>query len=81
MNEQNHPGGSFHISFDLHENGKETHLLVLPCNETFIIVENNEHVCTIVKTFDEPDCWEQHAGNLTEEAIIKMGAAISGRTA
>lgn len=81
MNEQIRPGGSFHISFDLHENGKESHLLILPCNETFIVVENNEHICTIVKTFDEPDCWEQHAGDLPEETIEKMGAVISRRTA
>jgi hypothetical protein len=77
MNQQNRPGGSFHISFDLYENGEKANLLVLPCNETFIVVKNNEHICTIVKTFDEPDYWEQHAGNLPEETIEKMGAAIT----
>jgi hypothetical protein len=77
MNQQSRPGGSFYISFDLNEDGKDTNLLVLPCNETFIVVQNNEHLCTLVKTFDEPDYWEQHAGSLPEETIEKMGAAIT----
>ncbi|NCD71194.1 hypothetical protein [Mucilaginibacter agri] len=77
MNDQTRPEGPFKISFDLYENGKETNLLVLPCNETYIVVKNDEHLCTIVKTFDQPDYWELQEGNLKEEVVEKMGAAIS----
>jgi hypothetical protein len=72
------PEESFHIELDLYETGDYSNLLVVPCNDTFIVVANNEHFCTLVKTCDEPECWEQQDGSLDEEMVEKIGAAISG---
>jgi hypothetical protein len=72
------PEESFHIEIDLYDTGDYANLLVVPCNSTYIIVGNNEHLATVVKTCDEPECWEQEDGSLDEEVIEKLGAAISG---
>jgi hypothetical protein len=72
------PQEAFHIELDLYDGGDYSNLLVIPCNEAFIIVGGNEHLCTLVKTCDDPECWEQQDGSLEEEMVEKLGIAISG---
>lgn len=72
------PQEAFHIEIDLYDSGELSNLLVVPCNDTYIVTGNNEHLCTLVKTCDEPECWEQQDGALDDEVIEKIGAAISG---
>jgi hypothetical protein len=74
------PEESFNIEIDLYDTGDYVNLLVVPCNSTYIIVANNEHLSTLAKTCDEPECWEQQDGSLDEEVVEKLGAAISGYT-
>jgi hypothetical protein len=72
------PEESFHIELDLYETGDYSNLLVIPCNDNYIVVSNNEHLCTMVKTCDEPECWEQTEGSLDDDMVEKLGIAISG---
>lgn len=69
-------GTPFHIEVDLYETGDYSRLLVVPCNERFVIVHNDEHLCTLTHTCEDPDCWEQEDGMLDEEMVEKVGAAI-----
>ncbi|MFD0793619.1 hypothetical protein ACFQZX_08315 [Mucilaginibacter litoreus] len=69
---------AFHIELDLYETGDYSNLLVVPCNDNYIIVSGNEHLCTLTKTCDAPECWEQQDGSLEDELVEKIGAAISG---
>lgn len=74
--DQEQPQEAFHIEVDIYDNGELSHLLVVPCNDSFIITGNDEHLCTLVKTCDEPECWEQQEGGLDEEIVEKIGLAI-----
>ncbi|RCH54016.1 hypothetical protein DJ568_14100 [Mucilaginibacter hurinus] len=74
------PQEPFHIEVDLYDTGDYSNVLVVPCNETYVIVANNQHLCTLVKTCDEPECWEQQDGTLDEEIVEKIGSTISGYT-
>ncbi len=78
LENDNFPVESFHIEIDLYETGDYANLLIVPCNGEFIVVSGNEHLCTLVKTCDEPECWEQQDGTLDEEITEKIGNAISG---
>jgi hypothetical protein len=71
---------AFHIEIDLYETGDYSNLLVIPCNDTFIVVSGNEHLCTLIHTCKEVECWEQQDGNLDEEIIERIGLAIEGFT-
>jgi len=71
------PQEAFHIEIDLYDTGDYSNLLVIPCNENFVVVAGNEHLCTLVKTCDEPECWEQQDGNLEDESIEKIGSALT----
>jgi len=68
--------GPFHIEVDLYETGDHSRLLVVPCSENYVIVHNDEHLCTLVHICDDPDCWEQTDGLLDEELVEKIGEAI-----
>jgi hypothetical protein len=72
------PEEAFHIELDLYETGDHSNLLVVPCNDTYVVVSDNEHLCTLTKTCNEPECWEQQDGSLDEDMVEKLGAAISG---
>ncbi len=72
------PEEAFHIELDFYDTGDYSNFLVIPCNDTFIVVADNEHLCTIIKTCDDPVCWEQQDGTLDEEMVEKIGMAISG---
>ncbi|RVU02583.1 hypothetical protein EOD41_01185 [Mucilaginibacter limnophilus] len=78
FDETTQPEEAFHIEVDLYEIGEYSNLLVVPCNDTYIVISNNEHLCTLIKTCDEPECWEQQDGGLDEEVVEKLGAAIGG---
>lgn len=78
FNEQEQPHEAFHIEVDLYDNGELARLLVLPCNDTYIVTGNDEHLSTLVRTCNEPECWEQQEGGLDEEIVEKLGLAIQG---
>jgi hypothetical protein len=71
------PQEAFHIELDLYESGDYSNVLVVPCNDTFIVVAGDEHLCTMQKTCDEPECWEQQDGTLEDDMVERIGAAIS----
>lgn len=69
---------AFHLEVDLDDTGEYTNVLVIPCDENFVVVVNNEHLCTMEITCDEPQCWElKDASFLEDEVVDKLGAAIS----
>jgi len=72
------PEEAFHIELDLYEIGEYSNLLVIPCAELFIVVLNNEHLCTLIKTCQTPECWEQQDGGLEDDMVEKLGGSISG---
>ena len=76
--EQPQPQEAFHIEVDLYDSGEFSNLLVVPCNDSYIITGNNEHVCTLVHNCNEPKCWDQQEGGLDEEIVNKIGLAIQG---
>jgi hypothetical protein len=76
LTEQQPSGEPFHIEVDIYESGDYANLLVIPSAGAFIIVGNNEHLATMVKTCDDPACWEQIDGSLDDEVAEQMGAAL-----
>ena len=79
LEESQTPQEAFHLEIDLDDTGEYTNILVVPCNEVFIVVANNQHLCTMAISCDEPQCWElRDASFLEDEAVEKLGAAISG---
>jgi hypothetical protein len=72
------PEEAFHIEIDLYETGDYSNLLVVPCNDTYIVVTGDEHLCTLQKTCDEPECWEQTDGLIEDDLVERIGLAISG---
>lgn len=72
------PEEAFHIEVDLYDAGEYSTLLIVPCNDSFIVTANNEHLCTLIHTCKEVECWEQQEGGLDEELVEKIGAAING---
>jgi hypothetical protein len=77
FNELSVPQEAFHIELDLYDTGDYSNVLVIPCNENYIVVGGNEHLCTMVKTCDEPECWEQTEGGLDDEVVEKLSQAIN----
>jgi hypothetical protein len=67
----------FHIEADIYDSGDYANLLVIPANGSYIVVGNNDHVATMVKTCDNPACWEQQEGSLDDEVVEKLGQEIS----
>lgn len=68
--------GPFHIEVDLYDTGDFSRLLVVPCDSNYVIVHNDEHLCTLVHSCEEIECWEQEDGSLDEELVEKIGEAI-----
>jgi len=77
---QEQPEEAFHVEVDLYESGDYVNLLIVPCNDTFIVVAGDEHLCTLQKTCAEPECWEQQDGSLEDDMVERLGAAITGYT-
>lgn len=71
---------TFHIEADIFDTGDYSSMLVVPCGNKYIIILNDEHLCTMEHTGDEPDCWELVDGNIDEELMERIGAAIKGYT-
>jgi hypothetical protein len=67
---------AFHIEVDFYDTGDMSSMLVIPCNDTYIVVANNEHLCTLIHTCKEVECWEQQDGTLDDELVERVGAAI-----
>jgi hypothetical protein len=74
------PEEPFHIEADIYDSGDYANLLVIPANGSYIVVGNNDHIATLVKTCDDPVCWEQQDGCLDEEVVEKLGQEISNYT-
>ena len=74
--EEQVPESPFYIEVDLYETGDHSRLLVVPCNDSYVVVHNDEHLCTLVHTCNEVECWEQEDGTLDEEVVEKLGIAI-----
>lgn len=70
------PEDPFYVEVDVYDSGDFNRLLVVPCNSRYVVVFNDEHLCTLEHTCDEPDCWELIDGNIEEELVEKVGAAI-----
>ncbi|WP_342647816.1 hypothetical protein [Mucilaginibacter sp. CSA2-8R] len=68
--------GAFHIEVDFYDTGELSSMLVIPCNEAYIVVSNNEHLCTLVHTCKEVECWEQQDGTLDDELVERIGTGI-----
>lgn len=67
----------FHIEADIYDSGDYAHLLVIPSGGNYIIVAENEHLATLAKTCEEPECWDQVEGSLDEEVVEILGREIS----
>lgn len=72
---------SFKIEVDFYDTGDYSSMLVIPCNDTYIVVANDEHLCTLVHSCKEVECWEQQDGMLDDELVERIGAAIQGASA
>jgi hypothetical protein len=78
--EQETPDSPFYIEVDLFETGDHSRLIVVPCNDSFVVINNDEHLCTLVHTCKEVECWEQEDGALDEELVERIGMAIKQYT-
>ncbi len=74
--QEKQPEIPFHVEVDLYDTGDYSRILVVPCNSVYHVVHNDEHLCTLVHTCEEVECWEQEDGTLDEELVEKIGAAI-----
>lgn len=75
------PEAPFHVEVDLYETGDYSRLLIVPCNDSYVVVHGDEHLCTLIHTCKEVECWEQEDGMLEEEIVEKIGSAIKSYTA
>ena len=71
------PDTPYYIEVDLFETGDLSRLLVVPCSESFTVIHNDEHLCTLVHTCKEVECWEQEDGSLDDELVERIGLAIA----
>ena len=71
------PDTPFNIEVDLFETGDFSRLLVVPCGESFVVIHQDEHLCTLVHTCKDVECWEQEDGSLDDELVERIGLAIS----
>ena len=78
--EERVPEGPFYIEVDLFETGDQSRLMVVPCSESYVMIHNDEHLCTLVHTCKEVECWEQEDGSLDEELVERIGMAIEQYT-
>lgn len=70
------PEDPFHVEVDIYGNGDYSRLLVIPFDSKFIVVGNDEHLCTLTKSCDAVECWVQEEGSLDDELIERLGASI-----
>ncbi len=72
------PQEAFHVEVDIFDTGDYGNLLIIPCNSSYIVVGNNEHLCTLTLNCEGAECWEQQEGGLNDELVEKIGGAIQG---
>lgn len=70
------PHEAFHLEVDLYDKGEYYNLLIIPCNDLFIMVSNNEHLTTMAKNGEGVDAWTQLDGQLEDEIFEKLAVAI-----
>jgi hypothetical protein len=58
------PQEAFHLEIDVYDTGEYYNLLLIPCNEIFIVVSNNGHLTTMVQNGKSTDAWEQRDGQV-----------------
>jgi hypothetical protein len=75
--EKRMPEEPFHIEADIYDTGDYATLLVIPSADTFIVVDNNEHLVTLVNTCPGQACWEQLEGGLDDDLVELIGQQIS----
>lgn len=78
--EEQLPDSPFYIEVDLFDTGDHSRLIVVPCNESYVVIHNDEHLCTLVHTCKEVECWVQEDGGLDEELVERIGLAIQQYT-
>jgi hypothetical protein len=71
------PEEPFHIEANIYDTGDYATLLVIPSAETFIVVDNNEHLATLVNTCQGQASWEQLEGGLDDDLVELVGQQIS----
>lgn len=71
------PQEAFHVEVDLYDTGEYYNLLVIPCNDVFIVVSNNEHFTTLVQNGDGRGAWDQQDGQIEDEVFEKLSIALS----
>jgi hypothetical protein len=71
------PHEAFHLEVDLYDTGQYYDLLLVPCNDVFIVVHNNEHFTTMVQNGQGTDAWEQRDGQVEDEIFEKLAIALS----
>lgn len=76
----NKPDTPFYIKVDLYEIGEFNQLLVVPGSNSYVIVNNNEHLCTPAAADEKSKVWEQEDGTLDEEVMERIGPAIKTYT-
>lgn len=79
--ENNPPEEPFYVEADIYDTGDYSRMLVVPCDNRYVVVFNDEHLCTLELTCSDPDCWELTDGNLDEDLVERLGAAIKSATA
>ncbi|WP_454045382.1 hypothetical protein [Chryseobacterium sp. Marseille-Q8038] len=72
------PQEAFHLELDLFDTGDHYNLLLIPCNNVFFVVSNNEHFITMVKNGKGTDAWEQQDGQVDDEVFEKLAIALGG---
>ena len=77
IDEPQMPQEAFHVEVDLYDTGEYYNLLVIPCNDVFIVVSNNEHFTTMMQNGDGQGAWEQQDGQIEDEIFEKLTAALS----
>lgn len=71
------PQEAFHLEMDLYDTGDYYNLLFIPCNDVFIVVSNNEHFTTMLKSGEGADAWEQQDGQVEDEVFEKLSFALN----
>lgn len=71
------PQEAFHVEIDLYNSGEYYNLLIIPCNDVFIVVVNNEHFTTMVQNGDNVDAWEQRDGQIEDEIFEKLAISLN----
>lgn len=76
LDEPQMPQEAFHLEMDLYDTGEYYNLLLIPCNDVFIVVSENEHFTTMSRSGEGTDAWEQRDGQIEDEIFEKLATAL-----